>query len=180
MRSPVRKHLNKTFRKEFEKRFPGFRFLKLPRGSVLRIWEWRIAAGLVFYLGIQPFPNEDSFVLEIAWTTDGEFPWHVVEWPNMQAPRGRERLGKLWKRFGDEPVWDAAPEMAEAQKIRFAAMLRREDFKYDPPPDVDIVIPRIAPLVDDALRKFQEYGIPLFEEVARNQGIPDLSEYRKS
>ena len=171
MRSAVRKHVVKTFQREFERQYPQFSLLKLPSGTP-KVWEWRVAPNLHYFVLLQPFRQEDIFVLEIAWSEDGAFPW-----ANMggvfapDKPHWRRRLGWLWQPHGEEPVWDAAPEVGEARQARFDAMLRHEEVSYPAPPAVDVVIPRIAPLVHDCLEKFREYGLPIFNEVAQHRGL---------
>ncbi len=113
-------------------------------------------------------------MLEIAWSEDGEFPWSsFANEFGLDEPRWRKRIGRLWKRGGDEPVWDAAPEVNAATQVRLDAMRRGEPVSYPgpPPPAVDVVIPRIAPLVEDCLQTFRQFGMPIFEQVARHRGL---------
>ena len=171
MRPKVRQHLVKTFQREFEKRYPQFSLLKVANG-VTKVWRWHIAANLHYFVALHPFRQEDKFVLEIAWSEDGEFPWSSIGDaidPNKAC--WRERLGFLWQSQAKEPVWDAAPEVGEARQARFDAMDRGEEVSYPPPPPIDVVLPRIAPLVEDCLQKFVEYGMPVFEQVAQHRGL---------
>ncbi len=175
MRSAVRKQLIKTFQREFESQYPQFAMLKLPGDTSVKVWEWRVAPSLHYFVLLQPFEQEDKFVLEIAWSEDGEFPWGTMD--DVLAPdkpRWRRRLGRSWQPLGRGPVWDAAPEVGEARQARFDAMARGEEWSYPPDPAIDVVIPRIAPLVRDCLQKFQEYGLPIFKQVAQHRGLGDL------
>ena len=45
---------------------------------------------------------------------------------------------------------------------------------YATPPEVEIVLPHVAPLVDDSLQKFREYGLPIFEQVAVHRGFGNV------
>ncbi len=111
MRSAVRKQLVKTFRREFETQYPQFAMLRLPDGTSAKVWEWRVARNLHYFVLLQPFEQDDKFALEIAWSEDGEFPWASMDDVfAADKPRWRERLGCLWQPRGREPVWDAAPK----------------------------------------------------------------------
>ena len=175
MRSPIRKHLIATFRREFEKRYPQFLLVKIPKAS-MKIWECQAAPGLVLFVGLSFFEDEDTFVAEIAWNEEHEFPWMSIgDILRADAPRWRGRLGRLWAPHGKEPVWDLAPEVGIATQARFEAMRRGEVVGYPPPPAVEVVIPRITPEVDDCLLKVQQYGAPLFKQIAQNRGISDFA-----
>jgi len=174
MRPPIRKQLVTAFQRDFEKLYPQFSLLKLPSSSTLTIWAWSVDPRLAFYVALSPFKDEDSFALEVAWSEDGEFPWTSFGQVDVEAPARRERLGRLWARHGKEPVWDAAPEVATAMQGRFDAIQRGEEVSYPPPPAVEVVIPRIARLVDDCLQKFREYALPLFNQVAQHRGLGNV------
>jgi hypothetical protein len=174
MRPAVRKHLVVTFRREFEKRHTQFSLLKLPPGGSVKAWERQVSPHLVFFVVLSVFRNEDQFAIEIAWNEHRELPWMSFGDFKVDAPSWRERLGCLWEQEGDEPIWDAAPEVGIAREARFEAMGRGETGSFPPPPDVDVVIPRIVPLVDDSLHKFEQYGLPLFKQVAEYRGLHDV------
>lgn len=174
MRAPIRRQLVATFQREFKKKYPRFLPMKLPPGDSSRIWERELAPHLVFFVMLDPFDDEDSFVVEIAWNDRHEFPWVGAWHAKIDAPCGRERVGLLCSSSGKDVPWDLAPEREAAMLARFAAWERGETAEYPPPPAVDVVIPRIGRAVDDALQKLQEYGIPLFQKVADHRGIRDL------
>ncbi len=72
-----------------------------------------------------------------------------------------------------------APETTAAEKERVKALARREKVPLilEEPP-IDQLKPRIEPLVIDAVNKLEQYGIPLFREVARLRGIDWESDRR--
>jgi hypothetical protein len=171
MRSKIRKHLVATFQREFEEQHPQFALSKLSDGAT-KIWEWRVSPSFHCFAVLHPFEQEDKFAIEIAWSEDGSFPWASMGDEFSPDRRcWRERLGRLWAPHGKEPLWDAAPEVAAARQARFDVMLDGGQVSYPPPPDVDVAIPRIGPLVDDCLQKFREYRLPVFEHVAQHRGI---------
>ena len=171
MRSKIRKLLVSTFQRAIEAQQPRFAPSKHSDGS-FRIWQWSIAPSLHFFVALQPFEKDDIFVLEIAWSENDAFPWgdRGGEF-RVDKPDWRERLGHLWQPVGKSPVWDLAPELTEARQDRLDALRKGEEMDYATPPDVEIVLPRVAPLVDDSLRKFREYGLPVFERVALHRGF---------
>jgi hypothetical protein len=171
MRSAIRKHLVKTFQREFEEQYPQFSLSKLSDGAT-KVWEWRIAPNLYYFVVLHPFRQEDIFVLEIAWSEDGTFPWASIGGAfEPGKPEWRERLGLLWQPNGRESVWNAAPEVAAAMQANFDAMRRGEPDSDLPVPEINVVIPRIAPLVADCLQKFQQFGMPIFEQVAQHREL---------
>lgn len=171
MRSPVRKQLVATFQREFENRYPQFSPVKLPRGATVKIWDWEIAPQLVFFVMLQPFNDEDVFRVEVAWNEDHEYPWMRSGDVNIEAPNLREGLGWLWASTSKEPLWDLDPEVGIARRARFEALARDEPVSYPPDTPIDVLMPRVAPLVEDCLQKFEQYGWPLFKKVAKHQGI---------
>jgi hypothetical protein len=143
------------------------------------IWSWKNSANLTFFVLLQAFEREDQFVVEIAWSEDGEYPWHVVGNLNVEQSHGRDRLGQLWRQGADEPVWDVTPEKTVAQQEALEALRLGESPKYPPDPPVDQILPRVCPLVRDAVTKLEEYGIPLFRQIAKSRGLAWLSEAKK-
>jgi len=180
MRSKIRKHLVTTFQRAIEAQQPQFAPSKHSDGS-FKIWEWCIAPNLHFFVALQPFEKDDIFVLEIAWSEDDVFPWAYLGGEfRVDKPHWRERLGRLWRPHGKSPVWDLAPELTEARQARLDALRKGEDTDYASPPEVEIVLPRVAPLVDDSLQKFREYGLPVFEQVALHRSFGNALKPRNS
>jgi YD repeat-containing protein len=171
MRSSLQKMVFSRLASELQSRLP--QFTPLPKQGALRLWQWAISDALTFFIGYQPIKDKDEFVLEVAWSEDGEFPWEIVGKIFPRQPKGRERLGFLWQKVGWEPVWNLAPEMTAAVRAHTAALIRNEHLPYPDDPPVDQLKPRIEPLVIDAVDKLEQYGIPLFREIAKVRGIGD-------
>lgn len=171
MRAAIRKRLVATFRHGFEKAYPPFSPIKLKRGSP-SVWAWEITPALTFFVSVDPFDGEDRFVIEVAWSDDGAFPWSSIAEPlDFAAPQWRDRLSMLWIHQGKEHVWDLAPEEGIAREARWEARRDGGRVEFPDPPAVDVVVSRIDAAVADCLQKFQEYGVPLFEKVAENRGL---------
>ena len=63
------------------------------------------------------------------------------------------------------------PEATEAREAGVEAWRRGELGHYPPEPSVELVLPRIGPLVEDAVHRYCELGLPLFREVAEKRGV---------
>jgi hypothetical protein len=127
-----------------------------------------VAPHLSLYIVLSPFQDVDRFAIEIAWDEGGDFPWQSIgDKLNVESPRWRDRLGRLWSPHGVEPLWDLAPEETLATAARFEARQKGEAASYPPPLPVEVVISRIPSAIDDCLIKITQYAIPLFKEVAK-------------
>lgn len=168
MRSPLRKELIACFKREFQPRFPQFTLAK----GLTWTWTWKIAPHLILFVKLQAFEKKDQFIVEVAWSESGEFPWGGIgKGIDPNQSKGRARLGRLWEKGRDEPVWDVAPEKTAGMKEVLDALARGESPNFPPDPPLEEVLPRVCPLVRDAVSKFEQYGIPLFRRVAESRGI---------
>lgn len=169
MRGPVRKELMKCFERELQTRCPQFKFSDSDRDA--RIWSWSISPELVFFVMVQAFERDDQFVVEVAWSGNEEFPWGAFGQLEVEQPEGRGRLGRLWESGPDTPVWDAAPEKTAVDMQNLEALRegRKTIIPEDPP--LAQTLPRIQPLVADAVGKLMQYGMPLFHRVAEAHGV---------
>lgn len=168
MRGRLWKKVSTNFQRELEKRFPQFVFDDTD--GQFWIWRWQVAPNLHFFVALQGFDRRDQFVLEVAWNRSREFLWsHGAE--DVSQPEGRERLSALWTKEGLVPSWDLAPEKTAADEEHREARARGEHLPYADDPPVELILPRIAPLVHDAIEKLEQYGIPLFRRVAAAHGI---------
>lgn len=181
MRGRLWKKVNTSFKRELEQRLPQFGFDD--KDGQFWIWRWQIASDLHFFVALQGFDRRDQFVLEVAWSENGEFPWGKAGDPIVvEQSEGRERLGFLWSQGPSEPRWDLAPEKTAADEAHIKARARGEHLPYAEDPPVELVLPRIEPLIHDAIEKLEQYGIPLFRRVAEAHGIkwPDEVRSEKS
>lgn len=169
MRGPLKREVFSTFRKEVSQRFLEFALVK--EIASFWLWEWRAASNLTFFFALQAFEDRDKFVLEVAWSEDGQFPWKSLGKGKVALPQGRIRLARLWKKGGEEPVWDLAPETTQGTQDHIAARARGEKMAYPTDMPVEQLTPRIPALVHDAIDKLEQYGLPLFRQVAESHHI---------
>src|ERR1700733_6297023 len=161
MKSRIRKELLTRFKGAFERLFAGFEQLKLPRGTP-PIWACTIAPNLTLFVLLQPFEQYDRFAVEVAWNDNPEFPWDGIGRLRVESSVGRERLSWLWTTGSKEFLWDVAPDTTRAIEDAVEARRNGKSPIYRPEPPVDEIVPRVAPLVDDAIQKLVEFGVPLF------------------
>jgi hypothetical protein len=64
----------------------------------------------------------------------------------------------------DEP-WDLSPETTAALQEDIDALSRGKHLPFPAELPVEQLLPRVRPLVYQAIDKFQEHGIPLFRRV---------------
>jgi hypothetical protein len=169
MRSLLRKELNSCFRRELQARFPQFNFVSQERGT--STWAWKIAPNLTFFIMSQPFERTDQFVMEVSWSENGEYPWGAMGKIKVDQPQGRQRLGRLWESGRDEPIWDLAPEKTAGMQEHKEALSRGQTLDYPADPPTEQILPLICPLVREAVNKFEQYGLPLFRQVAEIRGL---------
>ena len=172
MRRKIRKELIGQFRREFERRFPQFK--RHTKKSDDPIWAWALAFNLTFFVMLQPFDDKDEFVVEIDWSEDGKFP---IDAPTsrrvkVEAPCWRVRLSGLWAAGPVSDAWEVVPAETETEWGARQAALKRGDIKrYLREPTEAEVLPRVAPLVEDAVQKLIDFGLPLFRRVAEQRGL---------
>jgi hypothetical protein len=164
MRSPIRKELIACFEREFKPRFP--QFAPALKDRRFCTWAWKIAPNLTFFIGLQAFQREDQFAIEVAWSENGEFPWHGIGQIEADKPLGRERVGVLFKTGPREVTWDLAPEATAGMQRNIEGRVRGELARFDYHPPIELVLPRVEPIVRDAIEKLEQYGVPLFRRVA--------------
>jgi hypothetical protein len=169
MKGPIRKELMKCFEQEMQARWPQFMLFDSERD--IRTWSWKISPNLVFFVTLQAFEREDQFVVEVSWAETEDFPWRAIGKSRVDQPQGRERLGRLWERGPDEPVWDILPEKTARRSQDLEAVRQGKSASIPADPPLAQTLPRVLPLVRDAVDKFEKHGIPLFRQVAEARGI---------
>lgn len=171
MRPRVRKELMKCFERELNVRWP--QFTRFHSEADTRQWSWTISPNLVAFVTVQAFPRYDQFVVEVAWNETYEFPYGAFGELEVDQPQGRLRLVRLWESGPHESVWDAAPEETARTRQWLEAydLGRVPEYVLDDIPPVAQTLPRVLPLVRDALDKFGGYGMSLFRRVAEAHGV---------
>jgi hypothetical protein len=153
--------------REFPLRFPLF----TPGFKEPGFWTWayKAAPNLVFFIALQVVDNYDKFAVEIAWSEDGQYPWHGTGQIEAERPQGRARIEHLVLGGGD--LCDLAPEATAAIRAASEARLRGDRVNYGFDPPIEVVLPRVEPMVRDAIQKLEEYGVPLFRRVAEARSL---------
>lgn len=166
MRSALVKAVRKRFSLRLRAELPGFVEAKgndLP--AECRLYEWRISGQLRFYLVLQHHRNRDWFTLEIAWTRNGRWPAHsAVPASPYEDPQSGDlcfRLGRLWARDQKDIWWEFSPRLSPLD----AAF---DDVVKELP--LEELIPKVEPLVEDAIRHLIEDAMPYFRKVASAHG----------
>ena len=176
MRSAIGKELRKQFGAELRTRLPAFKRAKGVSPAGFPRWVFEAAPDLIFFIKLQALPRHDEFVLEVGWTDGGpiEYRENYQSEVNTAARRWGARLSQFWfSGPGGEPVWEVAPRPSQDEKDGWGrAFVRGERSSYLPPdPPVEEILPRVGPLVKDAVDKLEEYAIPVFRRVANERGL---------
>jgi hypothetical protein len=182
MRSLIRQKLLTLFTSALERALPEFKRCGeecATGGTDYSVWALRLSTNLTFFVMLQPFDKEDQFTVEVGWSDDDKFPWKEsgLRFFKIENPKSRRRLARLWFTGQTEPVWEIVRGRTfEETRARIKAMSRgdREEVKrIDKLTDVSVeeAIPRVAPLVEDAVQKLIDFGLPLFRRVAEHRGL---------
>jgi len=157
----------KCFERELTARWPLFALDHSERDW--KSWSWRLAPNLVLFVALQTKERVDQFLVEVAWNEEGSFPWGAIGTVDVGGREGRERLSRLWD--AEEPVWDVDPEKTAHIAENFRA--RRDGKATTEPRDVPLgqAVPRVPALVADAVQKLDQYGMPLFRQVAKARQV---------
>jgi hypothetical protein len=169
MRGQVRDELMKGFERELQVRWPQFTLFDSERDT--RVWSWKISPNLVVFVTVQALERRDQFVVEVAWNETEEFPWGAFGKLKVDQPQGRGRLVRLWEHDPHEPVWDAAPEKTAGMSQDLEALRDGKAMSFPADPPLAQTLPRVVPLVCDAVSKFGEHGMELFRHVAEARGV---------
>jgi len=169
MKEALSTELLSCLRKEIEARFGQFKPIAGDRGPWR--WEWGAADNLTFFLLLQPMEHLDQFTLEIAWNESGDFPWGAFGKKRVDRAKGRLRLPDLWRQGAVEFLWDVDPARSAATKVYLKSLSK--ETAVAPPQDSpdEELLPRVRALAHEAVDKLEQYGWPLFQQVAEVRGL---------
>jgi hypothetical protein len=139
------------------------------------MWSQSIAPDLCLFAFLCIYDNEDTFAVEYAWNENNEFPWWSFgSEPNYGKSSFRNRMECFMDRkISDRADFDLVPEYTKGVKARLDAMGDGIILPRPEDPPVEIVLPRVVPLVELSLQEFQQRVIPIFRNLARHKGYPD-------
>lgn len=155
----MRSKLSKSVKYEFDLRlkndFPYFEddtSEMIPKGC--KGYTWKINDNIWAYILLVFSPKDDSFTVEIAWTKTKNFPAYTFNLPyeNSERENSRFRLSQLidvksdyWWYLGRRKTLD--------------------DDLFVPDEDIKNLLPKVKPLVDDAIQKIRHYAIPYLKSL---------------
>lgn len=177
MRAKLAKELRSRFRAEMARSLPQFHEDRAPcriPGNI--VYSFKQNDNLVYYICLY-IGKYDSFTIECAWSTDGNFPYDVMlatpgRFPQHFNKNGvanvsclKFRLTALYPPYTDE--WWTILE-----SIPVAELMISLDSNPGLPKlykNTEEGLPKINGLVKDVISKLLDYAIPYFSSVASGQ-----------
>lgn len=169
MKEALSKELLSCLKKEVETRLCQFKPIDGDSGPWR--WEWRAADNLTFFVLLQPIDYLDQFTLEVAWSESGDFPWGAMGKKKVERAKGRERLPFLWTEGAAEFLWDVDPAKTAAAKLYLKSLATEKALAAPKDSPDEEVLPRLRALVRESVDKLEQYGLPLFLQVAEVRGL---------
>lgn len=174
MRSPIKKQVFKTFQREIERQYPSFSLTEVDV-EIVGVWSRCLTPQLYIFLKVMELDGRDSFVVELGWSDKSLYPWAIRNHElKFDSAVWWDRLSRLWYKGKGEQVWELAPEDRIAMEARDKARMKNKPVLYPPPPPVLTVLHRVEPAVINALEKFQEFGVPIFNTLGNHRGLGDV------
>lgn len=168
MRSPLGRRVRRRFGARLKQILPQFDEAKdelIPQGC--RLYRWRPGGAVTFYLFLLIDPQSDRFTVEVVWTLTGQWPPTFRGWgaPDDQPTEGTVefRLCRFWEPKQDI-WWEVArlPTMEDLER----AILTLGDYEEA----LENALPRVEPLVDDAINRIEQHALPYFANIAARYG----------
>ena len=168
MRSIVAKALRKQFAERLKQELPGFRTTKNEHvSSGERLFEWKAAPGLSFFLLLQPAPDYDEFTIEVSWSTDGTYPILV----SNDSPYERSRKGKMRFRlcnfWTEEDEWFFVCPRPSEEHLKAYFFGGGSDYY---PESSEEAVQRVPGLLEQVFRRILEHAVPYFRKIAADLG----------
>ncbi len=153
-----------------------YRRLKpLPKGAAYLVCQGEIVYAdtsrptLGRFVSFIPDPKRQAFTVELGWSADGQFPATTARpstGPELATreghPRGFVRLSELYTRLGTD--WDLLP--FDIQDPQWFARVMTLELRHFAPEEATSLI---GPLVEDALRKLEQYAPAFFDALEAAQ-----------
>jgi hypothetical protein len=168
MKNKLANPLRKYFAEQLKQEWPNFIEVKesnLPSGC--RLYEWKLGTNFKFYLLLQISEKAEEFTLELAWTELDGYPYdsHTISpWSEPINGSLRFRIGKLWADRKTDFWWYVVQPLTPEESLR---KMKARDFSE---PSIEELLPKVNPLVDDAIFHIQKYVIPYMQEISKKYG----------
>jgi hypothetical protein len=161
----LRKALNHVFEREIGRRLEGVQRARLETPlSGSSAWLIGSNQDVSAYVILAVSPRDDTFTIELAWSSTGKIPESVEGMPSSGVPTAdfRFRLSRLWQPTGFEVWYNLASDLDFPESsLEFDATPSLDD--EEPSPE------RISLKVGRALDSLEEHGIPYMRSVI---GLP--------
>lgn len=128
--------------------------------------KFAICDSLTIFVGLIIVDSKEGFVLELAVSPHGDYPFGILEDGKPYDGKYKIRLGELAGMRKDkwEHTWQIAKPMS------FGTMMKHIE-RGTVPKEPDVSDEKITEVIDDALKVFQEHGFPFFEKIAAEKGL---------
>jgi len=167
MRGPVAKALRKQFAERLKRELRGFQGRKneyVAAGE--RLFEWKAAPGLSFFLLLQPADDYDEFTIEVSWTTDGEYPMLVSDDSPLKLSRKGKMRFRLCQFWTDEDEWFYVCPRPSEEHLK-AYFYGGADYYPESPEEA---VRRVPGLIDEAFQRIRDHAVPYFRNIATHLG----------
>src|SRR5207245_1083984 len=123
------------------------------------IYEMKVAPELWFFVHLHIIPQDEGFTLELAYNSQGEFPWIIPRERDESPINGafRIRLMDLMivQKEGKQPIW----QFAETKPISFKKLQRVVETGIVPKGPA-VPNDKVIEVVDKAFEDLLTHGIP--------------------
>lgn len=162
MQSKLARALRQQFRASLKRLFPAFyEDCKVQLPSGWRAYKCDIEGGLTAFVILCISPKDDRFTVELVWTVDGRFPTASILQTSGDKKKGESiRLSSLWHPQRIDFWWPVGRRRTLEEMANFA-----------PDQSIEEKLVDIEAKVTDAMRKFQEFGIPYFKGISNRLGV---------
>lgn len=159
----VRRHFNDVIGRCLSC-FVEMRDVEIPDGD--RVYAWQLVPDLAFYLALIIDHRWDAFTIEVAWSRDAKWPaYALLGMPTDHADMmARLRIASLWGSKRD--FWWHLSREFSLDEIEEAT--RTLSDLNEP---LELVLPRVEPMVDDAVSRIIDFALPYFEQTACRFGL---------
>jgi hypothetical protein len=172
MRGMVAKAVRKQFAERLKHELPQFRPIKsehLTHGE--RLFEWKAAPALFFFLMLQTDDHNDEFTVEVAWSSDGQFPILSINTSPCEKARGGKMRFRLCNFWTEEDEWFRVCSRPTEAQLK-AYFFEGKDYYADSPEEA---AQRVPALIEEAIQRILEHAVPYFRKIVaeRGQRLPE-------